>query len=130
MVATTNQSFANVICSCAQTMKKSLKLSSECGKHNIAVTYDLTTAKLALQIQAEESTEFDNIFVTLGSFHTELAFFNACGKIISESGALHILNESLVLAAGSTNGFIKGKNYNRCKRIHELRSLAFEILYF
>ena len=84
MVATTNQSVANVICSCAQTMKKSLKLSSECGKHNIAVTYDLTTAKLALQIQAEESTEFDNIFVTLGSFHTELAFFNACGKIISE----------------------------------------------
>ena len=74
--------------------------------------------------------EFDKIFVTLGSFHIELAFFNACGKIISESGALHILNESLVLAAGSTNGFIKGKNYNRCKRIHELLSLAFEILHF
>ena len=50
-----------------QTMRKSLKISSECGKHNIAVTYDLTIAKLALQIQAEESPEFD-IFVTLGSF--------------------------------------------------------------
>ena len=48
----------------------------------------------------------------------------------SESGAIHILNESLVLAAGSTNGFIKGKNYNRCQRIHELLSLAFEILHF
>ena len=83
-----------------------------------------------MQIQAEESPEFDNIFVILGSFHIELAFFNACGKIISESGALHILNESLVLAAGSTNGFIKVKNYNRCKRTHELLSLAFEILHF
>ena len=111
-------------------MKKSLKISSECGKHNIAVTFDLAIAKLALQIQAEESPKFDNIFVTLGSFHIELAFFNACGKILSESGALHILNESLILAAGSTNGFIKGKNYNRCKRIHELLSLAFEILRF
>ena len=59
-----------------------------------------------------------------------LAYFNTCGKIISESGALHILVESLVLAAGSTNGFIKGKNYNRCQRIHELLSLAFEILDF
>ena len=58
-------------------MKKSLKISSGCGKHNIAVTYDLAITKLALQIQAEESPEFDNIFVTLGSFHTELAFFNA-----------------------------------------------------
>ena len=74
--------------------------------------------------------EFDKIFVTLGSFHIELAFFNACGKIISESGALDILNESLVLAAGSTNGFTKGKNYNRYKRMHELLSLTFEILYF
>ena len=111
-------------------MKKSLKISSECGKHNIAVTFDLAIAKLALQIQAEESPEFDNIFVTLGSFHIELAFFNACGKVSSESGALHILNESLILAAGSTNGFIKGKNHNRCKRIHELLSLAFEILHF
>ena len=37
-----------------QTMKKSLKLSSECVKHNRAVTYDLATTKLALQIQAEE----------------------------------------------------------------------------
>ena len=95
-------------------MKKSLKISSGCGKHNVAVTYDLAIAKLALQIQAEESPESDKIFVTLGSFHTELDFFNAYGKIISESGALHILNESLVLAADSTNGFIKGKNYNRC----------------
>ena len=39
----------------SQTMKKSLKISSECGQHNIAVTYDLAIAKLALQIQAEES---------------------------------------------------------------------------
>ena len=111
-------------------MKKSLKISSGCGKHNVAVTYDLAIAKLALQIQAEESPEFDNIFVTLGSFRIEVAFLSAFGKIVSKPGALHLLNESLVLAAGSTNGFIKGKNYNRCKRIHELLSLAFEILHF
>ena len=116
-----------VVC---QTMKDSLKISSECRKHNIAVTCDLARAKLALQRQVEESPEFDNIFVTLGPFHIDLAFFNACGKIISESGALHIFNESLVFAAGSINGFIKGKNYNKCKKIHELLSLAFEILLF
>ena len=40
------------------------------------------------------------------------------------------MNESLALAAGSANGFIKGKNCNRCKRIHELLSLAFKILHF
>ena len=40
------------------------------------------------------------------------------------------MNENLVLAAGSTNGFIKGKNYNRCERIHKLLSLAFGNLHF
>ena len=33
-----------------ETMKKSLKISSECGKQSIAVTYDLAIAKLAFQI--------------------------------------------------------------------------------
>ena len=47
-------------------MKKSLKIPSECGKQNIAVTSDLGIAKLVFQIQAEESREFDNIFVMLG----------------------------------------------------------------
>ena len=47
-----------------------------------------------------------------------------------ESGSFHILNESLVLATGSTNGLIKSKNYIRCKRIHELLSLTFKILHF
>ena len=74
-----------------------------------------------------ESPEFDDIFVTLRSFHIELSLFSACGKSISESGALH---KSLVLAAGSFNGFIKGKNYNICKRIYELLSVSFKILHF
>ena len=67
----TNQSPTSYAVVC-ETMKKPLKISSECGKENIAVTYDLAIAKLALQIQSpEESPEFDNIFVTLGSFQFE-----------------------------------------------------------
>ena len=88
-----------------EAMKKLLKIFSECEKQNIAVTYDLAIAKLALQMQAKEPPEFRKIFILLGSFHIELPFFNACGKIMFESDALHILNESLVLAAGSTNEF-------------------------
>ena len=113
-----------------EILKKSLKISSECGKQNIAVTYDLAKAKLVFQIQAEESREFENIFVILGSFHIKLAYFKACEKIISESGALQIVDGSLVLAASSTNGCIKGKSCNRCQRIHELLSLTFKILHF
>ena len=61
-------------------------------------------------------------------FHIELAYFNAIGKYINESGGPFILTESGVLAPGSLNGFIKGKQYNRCKRLHTLLVAALEIL--
>lgn len=69
----------------------------------------MALAKLAIQIQAKKSPEFDKIFVILGSFHIEIAYFNSCEKIISESDALQTLDESLVLAAGSSNVFTKVK---------------------
>ena len=49
---------------------------------------------------------------------------------MSESGALHILDESLVLAASSNNGLIKNKNCNRSQRVLKLLSLAFEFFHF
>ena len=114
----------------AETMKRSLCIASESGKQSITVTYDLAIAKLAMQIQSEEQPVFDNVFVALGSFHIELALFKAFGKVLAESGGPHILNECEVLAIGSLNGFINGKNYKCCKRMHELLALAMEILHF
>ena len=113
-----------------ETLRRSKKLAAESNKKSIVVTYDLAIAKMAMSIQAEESPEFDDVFVALGSFHIELAFFSACGKIINESGAPHFLNELEILKSGSLNGFIKGKSYNRCKRVHEYLSLAMESLHF
>ena len=98
-----------------ETMRRSLRIAAESGKQSIAVTYDLAIAKLAMQIQCEEQPAFDNVFVALGSFHIELALFSAFGKIIAESGGPHVLTECEILAKGSVNGFIKGKNYKRCK---------------
>ena len=113
-----------------ETMNRSLSIANECGKKSIAVTYDLAIAKVAMQIQAEEKPQFDNVVVALGSFHIELALFSAFGKFIAESGGTHILNECEVLANGSVKSFNTGKNYKRCKRMHELLALAMESLHF
>ena len=53
-----------------ETIKKSLKISLECGEQNIAVTYDLFIAKLALPIQVQKSLVPDCISA-LGLFHIE-----------------------------------------------------------
>ena len=112
-----------------ETLKRTLSIANECGRKTIAVTYDLAIAKLALQIQHEEKPTFDRVFIALGSFHID-GFFSALGKIIAESGGPHILNESEVLATGSLKSFHKGKNYKRCKKMHELLALALESVHY
>ena len=111
-------------------MRRSLKIASEGQKENISMTYDHAIAKLVMQIQAEEKPAFNKIFISLGSFHLEIAFFSALDEIIEELSGPHILNEINILAKGSTASFLRGKSYKRCKRMHELSLLAFEILHF
>ena len=75
----------------------------------IAVTYDLAIAKIALKIQNEEKSAFDHLLVHLGAFHIEMALFKAFGKVIEESGGPYILNECEVLAKGSVSSVCKEK---------------------
>ena len=114
----------------AETMKRSLEVAKEAGRTSIAVTYDLAIAKLAMKIQFEERPFYDSLFIALGPFHIEMAFFSAIGKLVEESGGPHILNECDILAKGSIRSFNKGKNYKRCKRMHEILPLALQVLHF
>ena len=40
-----------------------------------------------------------------------------------------MINSDL-LSSGSINGFIEGKNFNRCKRLHPIVSMAIQMLHF
>ena len=55
-----------------------------------------------------------------------MAFYGAIGTFINESGAEYMLTESGILAEGSLMGFIRGKYYNRCVRIHDILALVME----
>jgi len=74
--------------------------------------------------------EFDNLFVLFGVFHILMCLFRAIGRFLAESGGPVMLTDSGVLAPGSLRGFIECYNYNRCKRLHQMLALAFEILLF
>ena len=113
-----------------ETLRMTRRCAKECNQEYGIVSYDLNAAKPALQIQATEKPKFDGVFIMLGTFHIEMAFFKAVGKLISDSGGTNMLTETEVLAPGSLTGFITGKHFNRCKRIHPILALAFEILHF
>ena len=109
-----------------ETMKRAMNVANETLQEYGVVTYDLAIALKAYSIQALDTPLFDKLLIMLGNFHLELAFYSAIGTFINESGASHLLTESGILAEGSLMGFIRGKYYNRCVRIHEILALAME----
>ncbi len=109
-----------------ETMKRSMNVANETGQEYGVVTYDLAVALKAYSIQALDSPLFDKLLIMLGNFHLEMAFYGAIGTFINESGAEYLLTESGILAEGSLMGFIRGKYYNRCPRIHAILALVME----
>ena len=79
----------------AEMLRVSQKVAEECGEQYAIVTYDLAIAKPALQIQAQESPTFDNVFICFGTFHIVLANLGCLGYFIDESGGPNILTETL-----------------------------------
>jgi hypothetical protein len=75
----------------AEILQISQKVTNECGDVYSVVHYDLAVAKPAMQIQAEETPLYDNIFICFGPFHINMAYFGAIGQIIDGSGGPEIL---------------------------------------
>ncbi|CAG4994332.1 unnamed protein product [Parnassius apollo] len=90
-----------------ETLNIAKEIAKNCNQQQIIATYDLAIAKLAMQIQHTKNPEFDEIFINLGAFHTQMAFFKAIGKYIDSSGLVEILVlEAEALAGGSMNSFL------------------------
>ena len=113
-----------------ETQKRSQIVASECNEPYALVTYDLAVAKIAKQIQATEKPLFDSVFIMFGSFHIEMSYFSSLARIIKGSGGPYVLTEMEAVAPGSLNKFLKGKMYNRCRRVNILFSTALHALHF
>lgn len=113
-----------------KTMEIAMQIKNECGQRYIITTYDLAIAMKAYRIQIDHAPAFNEIFILLGPFHVKLSFYKALGKFIDNSGITMLMVSCGLIAEGSLNGFISGKNYNRCKKLHEVNALCLKSLHF
>ena len=109
-----------------ETMKKSLNVAIGTHQEYGVVTYDLAITLNAYSIQALDAPRYDKLFIILGNFHLELAFYGAIDILINEGGVEYLLTESGILAEESLMSFIRGKHFNRCVRIHDILALVME----
>lgn len=113
-----------------ETLKQCQRAAEECGERYMQVTYDLGIANKALKIESDKRPLFDNLFIHIGPFHIMMAYFKAIGKFIDNCGLTNIIVDTELLASGSVNGFITGKHFNRCKRLHPLAALSIQIMHY
>lgn len=113
-----------------RTLEIALKVANDCNQEFIQVTYDLGIANKAYRIQMEQSPTFDRVFIALGAFHIEKAFFKAIGKFIKDSGLDSVLVESTLIARGSLPSVLAGNNFNRCKKLHVVAATALKYMHF
>ena len=59
-----------------------------------------------------------------------MSSFRVLGQIIEASGRPYVLTEMEAAATGSLNKFLKGKMYNRCRKVHIVFSTALHALHF
>ena len=59
-----------------EPLKRSQAVVKKCGDEYAIVTYDLAAAKVARQIQIQNSPEFDDCCIHFGQVHTILSVFS------------------------------------------------------
>lgn len=83
-----------------------------------------------LLIQNQESPHLTITLFPLVHFTQNLHIFGDFSYFLSGSGLEQILIGTGVVTSGSMKGILKGKYYNRCKRIYVLLFLALECCHF
>ena len=99
-----------------ETLKRSQADAKKYVDKYAIVTYDLAVAKMARQIQIQNSPEFDDCFIQSGQLKPVLSVISPITKTLEGSGTVYLLSEvKIIIAGGSINKFQRGKSYSRCR---------------
>lgn len=67
-----------------------------------------------------EPETFSSLFLMIGTFHILLMFLGIIGTRFKDAGMKDVYIQSEIVARGSTDSEVRGKQYNRTIRAHKL----------
>lgn len=82
--------------------------------------FDQALYAKATEIAWANKEMFSGIVLMMGNFHTMCNFMSSIGKMFGDAGLRDLAVESGVIAEGSINKVLDGKQYNRAVRLHKL----------
>ena len=74
----------------------------------------------ASEVIWKHQLQFENIVLIMGNFHIICNLLSIIGKMFGSAGLRDLAVESGVIAEGSIDKVLEGKQYNRAVRLHKL----------
>lgn len=94
-----------------EILNRSEEIRKKLCLNTIVVVMDDSLFAKACEITWKED-RFSHIILRMGTFHTICNMFSILGKRFGDAGLKDILIESQIVAEGSINGVLNGKQYN------------------
>ena len=69
-----------------ETMRKTLRIAAEYDQEYVQATCDLGIAKIAYSLKSTDYEAMKKLFIHIGAFHIEKAYFKAIGTFIDGCG--------------------------------------------
>lgn len=107
---------------------KSVKICTLLQQDSIVIVCDQAIYSKAQQIRWKDDHLMARTVIRMGKFHTSMNFLASLGKRFRYVGLQDIIIESGLVAEGSANGVLCGRQYNRSIRMHKIVSEAMEHL--
>ena len=73
-----------------------------------------------MEIQLKGPKKFSSLFLMMGTFHVLLMSLGVIGARFKDAGMKDLYIQSEIIAEGSIDSVLKGKQYNRTIRTHKI----------
>jgi len=102
-----------------EILKQSDLIRNELSLDTLVVVMDQALYAKAVEIAWKHKERFSHVLLRMGTFHTIMNALSIIGKRFCDAGLKDICIEAGIVAEGSINGVIDGKQYNRAIRVHK-----------
>ena len=103
-----------------EILRQSVSIRSALQLDNIAVVFDQALYAKATEIAWKHPEQYGTLTLMMGNFHSICNLLSTIGKLFGDAGLRDLAVESGVIAEGSMNKVLDGKQYNRAVRLHKL----------
>ena len=103
-----------------EILRQSVSIRSALQLDNIAVVFDQALYAKATSIAWRHPEQCGTLTLMLENFHSICNLLSTIGKLFGDAGLRDLAVESGVIAEGSINKILDGKQYNRAVRLHKL----------